>query len=480
MKLSAFNLYIDDYPTPGATLVHNTFSGAYVVLERTVLEALCRVDRGELAGEEVTGGGDLDVVAELADPDVGILVTSHCEEERAYKDWFEWKRSRRTLQSIVGINLACNFDCPYCCQAGIMDGSVMSPEVAEQTADWLATRALEIAAEAAHVVFVGGEPLLHVDRIKTLVARLRARVEPSGVPVTIGLITNGYFLDEEMVSELLPYGLTVASVTLDGDETTHHLTRVSRKGENTFSRIFANVVAASRRLRININGNYQQNTVTGFGPLIDKLAAAGMPLDTKITFSPALEALAAPSGSGSGTCTWGAAAAGHRVALHDRILGHGFTTASLDVIGPCGFHERHLYVVDHQGNLFKCPGFLGHPDWRIGHIRTGLGARYDELLQISTGGQCSGCAHQPACAGGCVAHEMLRTGSTQAVNCELEYFETVARDALPRGYLLATHDDVKSAVAKFPPSSLKHSNDLASVNHETSRNGRRVPGLQVL
>ena len=37
-----------------------------------------------------------------------------------------------------------------------------------QTADWLAARALAIGARRVHITFVGGEPLLHPERMIAL------------------------------------------------------------------------------------------------------------------------------------------------------------------------------------------------------------------------------------------------------------------------------------------------------------------------
>ena len=34
MRLSGFNLYVDDFPAAGSTLIHNTLSGAFTVIDR--------------------------------------------------------------------------------------------------------------------------------------------------------------------------------------------------------------------------------------------------------------------------------------------------------------------------------------------------------------------------------------------------------------------------------------------------------------
>lgn len=446
MPLSAFNLYVDDYPAAGQTLVHNTFSGAFVVLPAPDLDALRKSDRGEaLSAAERTAALDPD----LRDRDVGVVVESRAAEEAEYRAWFERRRGDTArLQAIVGINLACNFDCPYCCQGEVMDGSVMSWETIDHTAGFLAERASSSGAEHLHLIFVGGEPLLHPDRCIAVIEGVRERLP--GLKITIGLITNGYFLDAAMLDRLLPYGLVKAQITLDGDESTHHLTRVSKKGEDTFQRIFDHVLGASRRIRVSVNGNYQSETIAGFGPLIEKLAAAGLPEGNQVQFSPALDALSAVAGSGVGSCTW-SGTDNYQVALHDAIVRNGWDTGALNQVGPCAFHDVHNFSIEPDGTLYKCPGFLGHPEWNIGHVASGLSPRYRELLGVDTQSSCGSCSHRPNCAGGCVANAWIRSGEAEGTNCEHDYFEDIKHDALVREYLLVSTEDRQDAVAAFPP-----------------------------
>lgn len=446
MRASTFNLYIDDFPQAGQRLVHNTFSGAFVVLEGERMSVFEQVLAGQELGPEARA-----VIADEAwtDADIGIVVERDADERADHRAWFEEQRARRVLQAVVCINLTCNFACGYCCQADVMDGSVMSHATIEQTADWLAARARVIDAERVQVFAVGGEPLLYPERIKALCARLCARIEPLGVDFGLGLITNGYYLGPEMVRELLPYGLESAQVTLDGDRTTHACSRPSKRGEDTFQRIFDHIIAASRHIHIAVNGNYQAHTVAGFEPLIAELARAGLGREHQIAFAPAFEMLGAPAGSAAGACTWSASPHGYRVALHDRIVAAGYPTPPLESVGPCGFHSHHLFAVDPLGNLFKCPGFLGHPEWRVGHVASGLGERYEALVRWDALGSCGECAHRPNCAGGCVADATLKSGALRT-QCDESYLHGVAGHAVPRAYLLATHDDRAAAAARFP------------------------------
>lgn len=472
MRLSAFNQYVADFPEPGDTLVHNTFSGGFAVLDAETIDALRAADRGEAL---TAAQKQLVDDPELRDRDVQIVVESREAEEAEYKSWFTEQRAKPRFQAIVGVNLACNFDCPYCVQAEVMDGTVMKPRIADATADWIAARALKVGAKEIHLAFVGGEPLLHPERIERIAGRVRGAV-PNDVSVTIGLITNGYFLDEKMVDRLLPYGLVNAQVTFDGDETTHHLSRVHKKGENTFRRILDNVSAASRNIRITVNGNYQENTIAGFEPLLDELVGK-LPAGTKVKFSPALEALASVEGAGYGSCTWSGADHDHMLPLHDAIVRRGFETGAVNAVGPCAFHDVDNYAIDPAGHIFKCPGFIGYPDWAVGDVEAGLGADYERMLARDTQETCGSCSHRPNCAGGCVAAEWVARGEATGTNCERDYFDAVERDAVIRQFHLATSDSPISAADKFPAPSRELPDRAAGCSTERAV---RTPALRVL
>ncbi len=445
MQASAFNLYVRGYPEAGDNLVHNTFSGAFAVLDDDTVAALEKSASGDALDEDERALLDDE---DLLDADVGIVVRSRDAEEAEYAAWFERRRTRTTLEAIVHVNRACNFACTYCCQEGVLDGSVMPEAIADDTAAWLVHRARTVGADSIFLMFCGGEPLLHPGRIEQ-VAR---RVAESGLTFSFGLITNGYFLTDELVDRLLPLGLVHAQVTLDGDATTHALTRVSKKGENTFGRIFDHVIAASRRIRVTVNGNYQDDTIHGFGPLLRALADAGLPEGSKVSFTPALAALDASDDAGSGACTWAGSNTQYHLALQNEVLRHGFTAGgSAHAVGPCEFHDRHSFAIDTDGTIHKCPGFIGHAEWGIGHVLTGLTDRYDAMLSAKPQeSSCGSCSYRPTCSGGCIAAEWTRRGEMAGVNCEGEYFDRVSDDSVVREYLLATHEEARAAVARFP------------------------------
>src|SRR5262249_45448312 len=168
-------------------------------------------------------------------------------------------------------------------------------------------------------------------------------------------------------------------------------------------------------------------------------------------FSPAIEALGAPTDAASGACNWGGSSPEYMVAFTDEARRAGFTPTDLTVVGPCALHRKHSYSIDPDGQIYKCPAFIGKAEWAVGHVTEGLRERYDRLANYNPQRLCGSCAHRPSCSGGCVATAWLEAGRVEGVNCEIEYFQSKAlEDQVKRKYALATHDTVEEALALFP------------------------------
>lgn len=456
MKLSAFNLYVSEFPEADSTLVYNTFSGGFVALDVATLAVLKKAD----------AGGELDAAEqELVDPEffdesVGILVESRSVEERAFRDHLNgWRTSTERLDCFVSTSLSCNLDCTYCCQADVLDGKTLSPPTAAATAEWLAGRALEIGAKVINISFVGGEPLLQRNRIRQIAELIRERLAGSGIQLVFGLITNGVFMTRALVQEFVPLGLSWAQVTLDGDQTTHSITRRSKKKhEDSFATIYKNVIESSDLINIRINGNYTAETIHGFVPLLEKLAASGFKKGSRVHFSPALQVLGAPPEAGLGGCNYGSAHPEWLLPLADEIRRHGYEPMNDANAGPCAFHRRHSYSIDSDGNIYVCPGFLGKPEWAAGHVTTGLSARYDRISNYNPQRACGSCAQRPDCSGGCVAAEWMKTGRMEGVDCDVEYFDKYRPEFIKRRFLIESSDSIEEALSRFPdaPDELQH------------------------
>jgi uncharacterized protein len=477
VRLSRFNLYVDDFPSAGSTLVYNSLTGAFLELDGDTRAELERLDRGECTVDEL----DIEIDPDWLDPDAQFLVESHDVDERVFAEWYERMRSSTAQMSVViSVTFACNLDCTYCCQADVLDGSTMKHATAEETAGWLAARAIEVGTSVLDLSIMGGEPLLQKPRIETIVRTLLGLLAPHGIRLQFSLITNGVFLTRELVQAWKPLGLVGAQVTLDGDESTHSITRRSKKrGEDSYHTIFRNIIDCSDLIGIVVNGNYQPDTISGFPELISKLRDAGLRSGSRLRFSPAITALGAPPESAVGSCTMGGANPEWMLGLRDKITQSGFNPGEQYSMGPCGFHMRHTYAIDPAGHIYKCPGFIGKPEWAIGHVTSGLTSRYEHFVDSRPHQKsCGSCSHRPDCAGGCVAVEWVAKGREEGVNCEGEYFDRMGNELLKRKYASAI-----AAVDGSDPFELVPAVEMTALERPGTKPasvGRRSSALRVL
>lgn len=441
VQLSAFNVYLPGFPESGETLVYNTFSGASVVLGDELLASL-------RAG---TGEPDPD----LLDPDVGVLVESRAAEEREFTRWIRSvKEDTRGMSALVCTSYACNLACTYCFQEAVMSGRTMSPATADSTVRFLTERLETVKPERLEVVFIGGEPLLHPHLVERIAAGLHAACRRAGVSFGFQIVTNGTLLTPSLVDRLLPLGLEQVQITIDGDECSHGITRVDKKGKNSFLATWSAVLACAPKVKIALQGNYTEENLHGFLPLLERARKDGLDPERvpRIKFKPALDAFGTPADAGIEACTWSDARPEVQLALGDAVRAFGYTPHDHLDLGPCAIHQLHHYAIGAEGLLYKCPGFVGKAEWATGSVEDGVTPRHRQLTQLANTRECGDCTYRPACAGGCVAIPWVKAGRPDGLNCERRYFDQVATAIVKRNYFVDTLDpeEARAAIAALP------------------------------
>src|SRR5207237_6598587 len=159
--------------------------------------------------------------------DNGFLVASRDADRRNLNAYLnEVKGDTSELNVTVLTTLQCNFACDYCFQGDHGDynkhADKMSPDTSEQVARWIDARMDELHPKRLTVTFFGGEPLVNLPALYDLAERAWKSTQARGIELTIGIISNGLLLTEELVDRLVPFGLNYVKITLDGDRDTHN------------------------------------------------------------------------------------------------------------------------------------------------------------------------------------------------------------------------------------------------------------------
>jgi uncharacterized protein len=462
MKPSMFNVRVPLEDRSGVFLM-NTFTDAQLIVTADVADLL---DRVGLEPEPAWTGTEREALDTLAEH--GFIVESREADRRKLEEFFRAVREdQEQLRLTVLTTLQCNFACDYCIQGDHGDynkhAARMSLDTAADVAAWAEGRLDAIAPESFVLTFFGGEPLLNLPVVYYLAERLWKACHARGVRLQINIVTNGLLLTPQLVDRLVPFGLSVVKVTLDGDRDMHNKMRPLRGGQGTFDKIVHNVRQIAGKCHVSIGGNFDEDSVESYPALLDFLRDqefAGQL--SRVSFKPVIRQrraqapkglipLTAVSSEGkplNGACMT-SAGGGTSVCdscnflddkmafLREETKKRGFATVDGVHMGPCEIHRRHAHTIGPDGSLYACPGFAGDAQQSTGHIdgrREAIRVRAAERFEaVAAWKQCNDCAFIPVCAGGCTVAGHTELGSIQAPSCHKASFEaglvSLARDA---------------------------------------------------
>jgi uncharacterized protein len=136
----------------------------------------------------------------------------------------------------------CNLACSYCYQHSEVDGSgrwrgvFLDVAQAEKIVDAFLGQRLELDADdgvPSEMCFIGGEPLLHIKLIRSLVKRARRHAVGQPGSLNLTIVTNGTLVTPEIAQFCANHDVFVI-VSLDGRREVNDRARMSRGGIGCF------------------------------------------------------------------------------------------------------------------------------------------------------------------------------------------------------------------------------------------------------
>lgn len=325
---------------------------------------------------------------------------------------------------ILHVTEACNLRCSYCYYSEeggkhlTSSGGAMPIEVAKSSIDFLFEHSGNL--KEIGVVFFGGEPLLNLKLIKSIIAYADDRGKMAGKQVTYSLTTNATLLTDDTVSFLRAHNIGV-TISMDGTQSMHDRYRRFADGRPSYQIIEPKV----RRLISSIGKPVPARVTLVKTPgdlmeALDHLLAMGF---AEVGFSPVT--------SGSREFQFSETAMDALLVQFKRLAGKYVTTALRgDYLGfsnltdllvslhghelknyPCGAGLG-LFSVSHQGQLFLCQRFTGQDKYCMGDLERGFDlenlANFREKAEINQKKECRHCWARTLCTGGCYHEACVR------------------------------------------------------------------------
>jgi uncharacterized protein len=395
-------------------ILYSTLTTSTVLLEKEVID---RIRSQTLAPTE-----------EESLVDLGFLVSDIDKEKKEILELLEKINENNKRLSLVSImNLNCNLSCIYCFEGDMKGKLYMGRDTADLLIDFISKR-LSLYKKILNVDFYGGEPLLSLDLIKYISSRLGALARKRGIDYKFNLVTNGVLLTRKTVESLVPLGLKSVKITLDGPKDIHDKCRPFKSGAGSFDIIIKNIKDVCHMVKVNVGGNYSEKNYRRFPELLDFMVSEGLTADMipNVKFDPLIKTdnWEAPvdfrDGCESIKEPW---LTGASLYLREEILKRGFNTPEIGP-APCMIDIKDEFVVNYDGTIYKCPGFIGKKGYEIGSLENGV-VNYSDTyhLDLWNNEQCIDCEYLPLCFGGCRYMKLLRDDNLEGVDCKKEYLD---------------------------------------------------------
>ena len=414
MKISQYCLIYPDSNNADSVVLFSTKKASSILVDKSILSDIKNGRLGE--DEQVT-------LAEL-----GFLAETDEEEKQELLRYIDALNEIDTkLSVIVAMNLDCNLACTYCFEGRRKGKHYMSPETARHVIDFIENN-LAKDRELLNVTFYGGEPLLSAELILSMAKRLKGIAETKGLAFGFQFVSNGTLLTPSIVAKLKPLGLKEASITLDGPEAVHNLSRPYKMGGGSFKKIVKNIKAVCDMIDINIGGNFTEANYHEFPTLLDYLLNEGITPDriASVKFDPVFgetSEYATPEMAGA-CCSpnepWVFEAG---IMLREEVMKRGFKTGGIQPV-VCVIDLNNRHIINYDGSIYKCTGFFDRKDFMTGNVKSGVtnnGSIYN--LDNWKNEECLSCKYLPLCFGGCRYMKYVRDGNISGVDCKKPYYE---------------------------------------------------------
>jgi len=401
-KISQFNYFqpSDD----GNYIAFNARSGAIAVMtgeNYKVYQKICHAL--EKTPNPDLGPDEIELFEQLGYGEF-IIQDNFNELEHLEFEHMMHRYDQTTLGLIIAPTLACNMGCKYCYESN--KKGMMSTETIEAILQFIEDRARNL--DLVDIAWYGGEPLLALDIIEDVTESILDLAREYKFRYSSSMITNGYKLTPDTVDRLRGLKVSMVQVTLDGPREMHNKSRPLKNGKDSYDTIIENITYASKKmiigLRINIDKTFNSDKI---GLLLDDLEKAGLQKRIGIYFG-LLEPWTTVCSSISENCLSNFEFSQVELEYFRLLLERGFRVEKLPTpkIIPCMAQDINSFLIDPEGELYRCYNHVGNPEKTMGNIKNDINYKHENFMRTFrfnpfNDDTCRTCKILPVCVGGC-------------------------------------------------------------------------------
>lgn len=403
MKFSKYNIMIMDWDGSNFFL-WNTRSNAVAKLDEAMR---CRLSAIK-GGDELPGDMPFLDYMKANGFAIGDAVDETAEILRGWNEAIN-DHTPKSLSVTLVPGMGCNYNCPYCFEIGKRNGPKMTYETADAVVRFILKKmdsnpALKMIALNGF----GGEPLMYVDVFERICHPLNRLCDERDIKFKGHIITNAYFLTDDVVDRLVKCRITSAQVSVDGMPEVY----AAGKGvpKEAFFKVVDNIASACSKMKISVRINVLRDGLRNASELSEYLLKERK-LDGIISVYIANTRLydASLEDERANFANWCKMDKAFIRSFDPdtgcfsfRSLTHKISDSH---VSPCKNICRYNACIGPDGELYPCEHYFGDSRYICGNIFSGLNdtdiSNSFREAQIPEGKGCEDCALFPICLGGC-------------------------------------------------------------------------------
>lgn len=352
----------------------------------------------------------------------GFLVdSSENELEKVIKKYDQGRHSTKDISLLITPSLRCNMNCFYCYQDR-KDTNKLNRFDSQALVEFVDSK-IDIGGNI-NVTWFGGEPLLQMDFIIGLTNRLKKLALLKKGEYRATMVTNGYYLTNEVVKNFKELSISSIQITFDGDSVYHDNTRKSKnknllKRDKTFYQIIDNIKHAGDKVNVTIRVNVNQLNKNSINNLIKQLSEQNLQRKINdIYFHPVFNYKVNESKKQYNLDPKINLTMEEYSALEvewiENAIREGFQVklrVSSDFHG-CAAVKTNSFTVDSNGEIKKCDNEIGEKDTACYSLRDKEFINYEQLhkwdkYRPEKNQYCSQCHFFPTCYSNCPHRNMI-------------------------------------------------------------------------
>lgn len=293
----------------------------------------------------------------------GFIVDNTHKESQLYaikvKEQLE---SDNHVRITINPTLDCNLKCWYCYEDHLK-GSIMNDTTINNVVKLVKSVVSSDTLEAIDISFFGGEPLLYFRKVVLkILDRASILCKERGKLMSVQFTTNGVCMTKKVIDTLLAYEFPVSfQIAFDGNERLHNQVKFLPGNKGVYNTVRQNIIyALSKGMNVIVRCNYTKDNILSFYDVVMDFKQFHNKKNLRFSFHKVWQENDSQN------------LEENEKLLKDKLKELSFqsdlTSSWGGSLNMCYADYKHNYVINYNGDVYKCTARDFKPVNRIGYL----------------------------------------------------------------------------------------------------------------